>query len=167
MKKTFKRKRARTKNILRNIKGSLNRFFSILFIVALGAGFMAGLFATSPDMYDTVNAYMNEYKYYDLDLKSTLGFSAEDVAEIAKIAGIDQMQAANVVDMMLVTENEDNYTARIFAILDENNDSTLNKFVLKEGRLPQNEGECVVQSITGKYLGGNLQIGDVLTPAND
>lgn len=167
MKKTFKRKRARTKNILRNIKGSLNRFFSILFIVALGAGFMAGLFATSPDMYDTVNAYMNEYKYYDLDLKSTLGFSAEDVAEIAKIAGIDQMQAANVVDMMLVTENEDNYTARIFAILDENNDSTLNKFVLKEGRLPQNEGECVVQSVTGKYLGGNLQIGDVLTPAND
>ena len=33
-------KRMRRRNILRGIRGSLNRFLSILFIVALGAGFL-------------------------------------------------------------------------------------------------------------------------------
>ena len=51
-------KKTRAKNIFRGIRGSLNRFLSILFIVALGSGFMAGLAATSPDMYATADRYM-------------------------------------------------------------------------------------------------------------
>ncbi len=157
-------KRTRNKNVFRDIKGSLNRFLSIMFIVALGAGFMAGLFATSPDMYDTVDAYMTEYKYYDLDLKSTLGFSKDDVEKITEISSVDEIQGVNVVDMEMKTQGDDNYTSRIFALLDENNKTTLNNFILKEGRLPESDGECVVQSVMGKYLGGSLKVGDVLTP---
>ena len=50
----------RTKNIVRGIKKNLNRFLSILFIVAIGSGFMAGLAATSPDMYETADKYIEE-----------------------------------------------------------------------------------------------------------
>ena len=46
----------------------MNRFLSILFIVALGSGFMAGLAATSPDMYETADQYMDDYALYDVGI---------------------------------------------------------------------------------------------------
>ncbi len=91
--------KARSKNILRGVRGSLNRFLSILFIVALGAGFMAGLAATSPDMYQTADKYMDDYAMYDVDIKSTIGFVAEDADKIAELGCVADVQAAKVVDM--------------------------------------------------------------------
>lgn len=161
--------KARSKNILRGVRGSLNRFLSILFIVALGAGFMAGLAATSPDMYQTADKYMDDYAMYDLDVKSTIGFNSTDAEKIAELGCVADVQAAKVVDMVL-TSGTNTYTTRIFSILDHTYDgddvakaTKLNRFVLKEGRLPRATNECVIQSPAGKYIGGNLSIGDTIT----
>lgn len=58
------------KLMLRNLKGSLNRFLSILAITALGAGFLAGIISTTPDMKDTVSDYFEELRVYDIDTKA-------------------------------------------------------------------------------------------------
>lgn len=170
--------KARTKSILRGIKGSLNRFLSILFIVALGAGFMAGLAATSPDMYDTVDAYMDRYSAYDIDVKSPVGITAQAAEKLSSLDFVEKAMPAKVVDLVLAAElegEEHTYTARVYATIDNSvtaqtdpaSVSDINAFRLVRGTLPVADDECVVQSPAGKYLGGMLDIGDVLTVSDE
>ncbi len=160
-------KKTRAKNIFRGIRGSLNRFLSILFIVALGSGFMAGLAATSPDMYATADRYMDEYNWYDLDIKSTLGFSNDDLLAIRAENGIVYAQGARVVDTVLKASDDEAYTSRVFGILDKNGNTVINRARLKEGRMPENDDECVIQPVSGRYFAGNLKIGDELFVSAD
>lgn len=160
-------KKTRAKNIFRGIRGSLNRFLSILFIVALGSGFMAGLAATSPDMYATADRYMDEYNWYDLDIKSTLGFSNDDLLAIRAENGIVYAQGARVVDTVLKASDDETYTSRVFGILDKNGNTVINRARLKEGRMPENDDECVIQPVSGRYFAGNLKIGDELSVSAD
>ena len=160
-------KKTRAKNIYRGIRGSLNRFLSILFIVALGSGFMAGLAATSPDMYATADRYMDEYNWYDLDIKSTLGFSNDDLLAIRAEDGIVYAQGARVVDTVLKASDDEAYTSRVFGILDKNGNTVINRARLKEGRMPENDDECVIQPVSGRYFAGNLKIGDELSVSAD
>lgn len=60
--------------MLRGVRQSLNRYLSILCIVALGAGFLAGLFAVAPDMFENADEYMDDYHWYDVDVKSATVF---------------------------------------------------------------------------------------------
>ena len=160
-------KKTRAKNIFRGIRGSLNRFLSIMFIVALGSGFMAGLAATSPDMYATADRYMDEYNWYDLDIKSTLGFSNDDLLAIRDENGIVYAQGARVVDTVLKASDDETYTSRVFGILDKNGNTVINRARLKEGRMPENDDECVIQPVSGRYFAGNLKIGDELSVSAD
>ena len=50
-------KSALIKDVFREIKNSRNRFISIFAIIALGAGFFAGLKVTYPDMLATMDKY--------------------------------------------------------------------------------------------------------------
>ena len=160
-------KKTRAKNIFRGIRGSLNRFLSILLIVALGSGFMAGLAATSPDMYATADRYMDEYNWYDLDIKSTLGFSNDDLLAIRAENGIVYAQGARVVETVLKASDDETYTSRVFGILDKNGNTVINRARLKEGRMPENDDECVIQPVSGRYFAGNLKIGDELSVSAD
>lgn len=161
-------KKTRWKNILRGVRGSLNRFLSILFIVALGSGFMAGLAATSPDLYETADAYFDDCAMYDLDIKSTLGFSSEDAEAVVALREAEAVQSAVVADLVLDTKDEKSYVSRVYGLLDENGETLLNRFVLTQGRLPQSADECVVQHASGKYLEGEgLALGDTLTFSED
>ena len=51
------------KECLRSIRGSFSRFLAIFLIVALGAGFLAGLLAATPDMRHPVSEL-----YHDTNL---------------------------------------------------------------------------------------------------
>ena len=134
---------------------------------------MAGLAATSPDMYLTADKYMDDNNMYDVDIKSTIGFTAADVEQIASLSVVESAQSAKVLDIVLEGESK-SYTARVYSVLrsDYNGDdpkeaTKLNKFVLKEGRLPRADDECVIQSPAGKYLGGDLAVGATVTVSHD
>ena len=47
------------KLVRRGIRGSLTRFLSIMGIVMVGSGFLAGLLATKPDMQRTADQYLS------------------------------------------------------------------------------------------------------------
>ena len=158
-------KRTRRKNIVRGVGRSLNRFLSILFIVALGAGFLAGLFATSPDMYEAADRYMDEHDWYDLDVKASQGFTEEDASAIAQTAGVEAVQPARVVDMMLLDGDSNSLTARVYAL--PHGEGAMNGYELLEGRAPENASECVVQVASGRYGGVALNIGDTLTVSHE
>lgn len=153
----------RIKNIARDIKNSLNRFLSIMFIVALGAGFMAGLAAASPDMYDTADEYIDNYNLYDIDVKSSIGLTDEDLESIKSLDIADQIQGSAVFDMVLNQSNGSDFTSRVYGILDDTSNTQINKLNLIEGRLPENDSECIIESVFGKYSGEKITVGDTLT----
>ncbi len=153
----------RIKNIARGIKSSLNRFLSIMFIVALGAGFMAGLAAASPDMYDTADEYIDNYNLYDIDIKSSIGLTDDDIESVKALDIADQLQGSVVFDMVLNQANGSDFTSRVYGILDDNSDTQINKLNLIEGRLPENDSECIIESVFGKYSGEGVAVGDTLT----
>lgn len=128
---------------------------------------MAGLAATSPDMYATADRYMDDYGWYDLDIKSTLGMTGEDADAMYELDCVSQIMPARVSDMVLDAPDGKNYASRVYAVLDGDGSCPLNRFRLTEGRLPQNEGECLVQIVSARYFAGSIAIGDKLSLSRD
>ena len=153
--------------MIRNIRESLNRFLSIAFIVALGSGFMAGLAAASPDMYDSADSYIRQYRLFDLDIRSTVGFTEEDLASLRTEDQIGGVLGGRVFDMVLHDAGGSDFTSRVYGFLDENGESDMNCLQLTEGRLPRAPGECVAESVFGRYTGEEIHVGDVLTLEGD
>lgn len=128
----------------RSIKGSLSRFLSIVSIVALGVGFLAGLLATTPDMRNSANDYFAENRFYDFYIQSTVGFSEDDVKEIKEQTYVKDAVAIKQEDQIVKDEDDESLETRIFYVdLDDKN--KINNFVLEEGRMPKDQGECVIE----------------------
>ena len=66
-------------DILVEIRRTHNRYLSILCIVLLGVGFFAGIKSTCPDMKETAQQYFEDQNLMDMHLKSSMGFTEEDV----------------------------------------------------------------------------------------
>ena len=159
--------KTRWKNMIRNVRESLNRFLSIVFIVALGSGFMAGLAAASPDMYDSADSYIRQYRLYDLDIRSTVGLTEGDLENLGAEDQIDCILGARVFDMVLHEAGGSDFTSRVYGFLDENGGSDMNCLRLTEGRLPTAPGECLAESVFGRYTGEEIHVGDILTLEED
>ena len=146
-------KRALVKDSVKQIKNTLKRFISILMMAFLGVGFFAGIKATSPDMIDTIDRYYKEQNIYDLEIVSTLGLTNDDLNEIAKIDGIDQVEGTYEKDAIIENDNEE----IVVKLLCANN---INVPIVLEGNLPINEDECVVEDSFLKTK--NKKIGDYI-----
>ena len=139
------------KDTMRTMRKTMNRFCSILLIVALGVGFFAGVRATGDDMRDTASDYYIDYNAMDVKVLSTLGFSENDVAAVAAVDGVKQVYAGKYVDCLTLCH--DNFLTRVFS-LPQNQDSpeTMNRLRVLEGQLPQAADECVIdEKIQYKY----------------
>lgn len=157
------------KDTMRTMRKTMNRFCSILLIVALGVGFFAGVRATGDDMRDTASDYYIDYNAMDIKVLSTLGFSENDVAAVAAVDGVKQVYAGKYVDCLTLCH--DNFLTRVFS-LPQNPDSpeTMNRLRVLEGQLPQAADECVIdEKIQYKYhfeLGQTLSLGSA-DPTDD
>ncbi|MCR4741993.1 MAG: FtsX-like permease family protein [Treponema sp.] len=154
-------KKARFLNIFRTIKGSLNRFFAISAIVALGAGFLGGLEATSVDMEAAADSYMDKYDWYDLDIVNHLAFTQSEIQKVQNISQVDKIQKAIVSDDVFLTSEGNRLTVRVFALLPDDGQVNMNRFELKEGNFPSQDDECLLQ-ITGLYSASLPKIGEEL-----
>ncbi|MBQ9110110.1 MAG: FtsX-like permease family protein [Oscillospiraceae bacterium] len=155
----MKRTHSYRKNILREIRGSFGRFFSIFAIVALGTGFFAGLTATSPDMLDSVDAYYDRNKIADMEIISTLGLTDADADALREMEGVSQVSPIFRMDA-LVNYAADQVLAARLSSLPEGGDG-LNQVTLLEGTLPKNSDECVVTRL--KNVTAIPQVGSTIT----
>lgn len=155
-------KRAYLKMMMRGVKGSFSRFLSILGIVALGSGFLAGLLAATPDMEQGADLFFDEMAVYDLDVKGTLGVTAQDVEALLERDEVEAVMPGYSTDVLLDTEEDKGIVTRLFGVLDlEGTEPALNKVSLLEGRYPQRADECLLIQLPG-YAGGHT-LGDVFT----
>ena len=60
--------RALEKDFLREVQHSKSRFLSIFILAALAVAFLSGLRATAPDMKRTLDTYMDEAQFMDVQV---------------------------------------------------------------------------------------------------
>ncbi len=150
------KRKALYKEFYMEIKTSLNRFFSIFFIVALGVAFFAGLRATEPDMRLTGDYYYDSSSLMDIRVLSTLGLTKEDAAAIAQVDGVAQVEPAYSTHA-LCEINGNEMVVEVMSATDQ-----LNKLVLSQGRMPEEAGEVLADDFfiinTGYKIGDKLRL---------
>ena len=133
-------KTALLKDGLKEIKNSYKRFLSILLIVLLGVGFFAGLRAASPDMKRTLDMYFDDLNVMDIQVISTLGLTDNDIEAIKNVEGVENVAGSYQADA-IVSIDEEQVVVKVETFSDE-----INELNLIEGRLPEDDSECVVES---------------------
>ena len=63
--------RALEKDFLREVQHSKSRFLSIFILAALAVAFLSGLRATAPDMKRTLDTYMDQAQFMDVQVGRT------------------------------------------------------------------------------------------------
>ena len=126
------------KMTFRTVRTFFGRYMALLLIVALSAGFFAGLKVTTDAMINTGGDYFNEQNFYDFRLFSTLGFSEADRDEFLSLDGVNEAEGGYSVDALIEHKDSD-HPFKIYSI----NDS-INLPSLSAGRLPETDNECIV-----------------------
>ncbi len=150
------------KDFIRNIKGSLGRFFAIMAIVAIGVAFFAGVTASSGDMKHSSDSYYDEYNMNDIRILSSIGFTSQDIEAVSKVYGVKAVYKTNTHDVLVDYDGREN-VAHISGVpvgKASDDDSYINQLRIKEGRLPQNDKECVVKYEDTRK---SMQVGDVIS----
>src|SRR5699024_6620768 len=132
---------------------------AILAIIALGVGFFSGLRLCQPAMMATGIDYVTQYKLFDFQLMSTLGYTEEDVAAFAALDGVSGAWGSVYTDFLMEAGDEEVViTAR--ALTEGVNDPEL-----AAGRMPEAANECLgdARYFTEEDLGTQVAV----SPNND
>ena len=149
------------KNILREISKSKSRFFSIFAIIGISVGFFTGVKSTSPSMVETAERYVHDRHLSDISLISTVGFDDNDLKDIMSLESTVEVMPAYMADL-IITQDTTDQVVRIYSIPQrtETNKNIINEPVIKSGRMPENEGECVIEDYYFKT--SEYKIGDTI-----
>ena len=147
-------KNAKRKDFMVEIGRSMNRFLSILFIVALGVAFFAGIRSTRPDMELSADAYYDETNLMDIRIVGTLGLTEDDVEAVRQLPETEYAEGAYTTDVLCEGADREK-TVRIFSM-----SRSINQFTLLEGRMPERAGECMMDR--GKAYQGQFALGDTV-----
>lgn len=147
-------KKALFKDTVKEIANNAKRFISLILIVLLGVGFFAGIKATSPDMRNTLEKTFDEQNVMDIQVLSTLGITQKDLEELQKIDGIENVVASYETDAIVSIENKEE-VVKLMTLSSE-----INQVELVNGKLPENNKECVVEP--SFLYGTKHEIGDTI-----
>lgn len=147
--------RAVSKNTIREISKSRNRFLSIFLICAIGVGFFSGVRATCGIMKVTADDYYDGHNLFDLRVLSTFGLTDDDAASIAEIDGVDGVYTSKYTDLA-VHNGDSEYLTRVYS----KNPEEINKIDIFEGTAPSADNECV---ISYNILHKGINVGDTIT----
>lgn len=153
-----RKKNVLIKELLVEIKKSFPRFLSILIMVFLGTAFYSGISATGPDMQRSADAFYDEYGLMDIRVFGDLGLTEDDVAKIQEIEGIEVAQGRYTSDVFWSVEGE----SRPVKLMSYS--KNMDFPILKEGRLPESTGECLLDEGLAENYG--CKIGDEIKIAS-
>ncbi len=148
-------KRALRKDFYMEIRKTWNRFLSILLINALGVAFFAGVRASKPDMQLSADAFYDESNLMDIRVLGTLGMTAEDAEAIERVEGVREVMPFYSVDMFGQLSKR-RLNLQVMSLPDK-----MNRIQVREGRLPENSQECLVDYKL--FTSGLCELGEELT----
>ncbi len=149
------KKKALRKDFYMEIKKSINRFISIILIVAMGTAFFAGIRSTDPDMKTSADTQYDQSNLMDIRVLSTLGLTNEDVKAIANLEGVKEVMPSYSKDFFCKT-NDNQFVVKVMSVQEP-----INLLTLDSGRMPEKDTECVVDSVFLQR--SEYKLGDTIT----
>ncbi|MBS4900453.1 MAG: FtsX-like permease family protein [Clostridiales bacterium] len=151
------------KDFFRAIRKNIGRFFSLVFIVAIGVAFYSGIRSTEPDMRISADKTYDEYKFLDIWIRSNLGLTRDDISEIAGRKDVETAEGGYLTEAFLKSDNSkdpnEEHVTQVYST-----SKNLNKLNIKEGRLPEGKDECFIDHEFMEKQG--LKIGDIVKIAD-
>ncbi len=140
---------------------------SIALMACLGAGFFAGINASSRDMQLSCDTYLDAQNCFDLEVTSTLGLTQDDIDAVLEVKGIKDAVGVYSENVRVDIGDGDEKVK----LLSIPADSDINALYLVDGALAEEADECVVPQslldITGKQIGDTLTITETLEEDED
>ncbi len=119
----------------------MGRYIAIMAIIALGVGFFSGIKVTKPAMIASAASFYADTNFYDYKLLSTYGFNQEEVEKIKAISEVEFAEGGYSTDFLFVDSEGSEAALKAMSLPEY-----VNTLELKEGRLPQNANECVLDA---------------------
>ncbi len=143
------------KDFFAEIRKSMNRYLSILFMVALGTAFFSGLRSSEPDMQASLDFYMDQTGYMNIRVIGTLGLTDADVMAIGAVKGVTDAEGMYSADVL----SDLGDSPKVIHVQSLTGD--ISQMQLKEGRLPKAPDECVADKRLCETF--ELAVGDRIT----
>ena len=143
------------KDALRELWNTKGRYISLIIIIMLGTASVVGIQASAINMRDAAEKSYKASRLYDIQLKSSTGFSDEDVLSIYEMHGVANVMPTYIFDVYIDVRNELR-PIRTYALPDSQN-----IVELISGRFPENAGECVVERRVLREA--RLSVGDTIS----
>ena len=153
----------------RELSASKSRFASVFGIVLLGVMMLSGLLSVAPGMRGAGQTWYTQQNVFDIRVVSTLGLSDKDIDAISSIEGVEAVMPVKSVDCEGSYRGGNTLAVRIqqlpaYPTLAE--ESNMNRLVLEDGRMPEADGECVVQ-VLDTASASSIRLGDAITLTGD
>ena len=147
-------KSAVKKNFFREIRSSRGRFFSIMFIAAMGVSFLSGIKAAEPDMRASLDNYYDRTKLFDVRVQGTLGLTDDDLKAIEALPGAEHVEAVRTQDVLYDLNGSQN-VLRFTSLYKD-----MNIVNVESGSLPEKKDECAIDAMYAERE--NVKIGTKL-----
>lgn len=137
------------KDMIRAIKKSKGRFFSLMCLMALGSFALVGLKVTGPDMERTASHYLEKQQVMDMAVLASHQFSQEDRKELNTLKDV-VLEYGHLIDLNIT---KDQQALRLYSLPNK-----LSKPLLVEGHWPKQDTEIVLSTALEK----SYQLGDTI-----
>ena len=140
--------------LLRDIRKTWVSFLSIIVFVSLGVAIFLGIKWNEPALSQAMDRYLDEHRYHDLQMVFPYGFTEDDAAAVAALAGVSAVEGAyNAYGTAQV--GGDRCILNIQSLTD-----TMDHAEVLEGELPAAADEVAVERLLAEAL--ELHLGDTL-----
>jgi putative ABC transport system permease protein len=144
--------KAYNKTIFRMFKKHFTRFLSIILMVVVSVGFIAGIGSATDKIDRSLTDYYRAQNVSDLIVKSTSdnGFSDDDLTAVREIYGEKNVNKGLSMDVYLTADGEEKLTRLYFLDFD---DWTVNVPELTEGKASETDTQIYAESADNQIAG--------------
>ncbi len=149
----------------KEVKHNIVSFLLIVLTVFLCVSVVSGMLLYSFTLKGNAEEYYDTLQMWDIKIKSTLGFTREDIIAVSSADGVEKATAVILAESNSSVNGIGNFGTNIFGIdfdsVIANPDSTVAAPRLIKGSYPGNANSCV--AVVSHALKSDIKVGDVVT----
>ncbi|MDD6881692.1 MAG: hypothetical protein PUE18_08995 [Firmicutes bacterium] len=152
-------KKTQILELFSNIKATFMSFFAIMLFVVLSVGVFSGISWTSPALQKAADKEYDKGSLYDIEVQFPNGLTEEDMEELKKVEGVDEIDTCFTALQMLKLNGKE-YVTKITSLMDN-----INVPINVDGNLPKAAGEIALNRAWAEKYG--VKIGDTVNFKHD